>query len=115
MDDESTIGAESQKTGRGTLTKADIVEAVHDKVGFPRKESSDLVELIFELMKQTLEKGDSLKLSGFGKFEVRQKHARRGRNPQTGGEIEISARKVLTFKPSQLLKSALASRDESGH
>ena len=91
----------------GTLTKADIVENVHEKIGFSKKDSSEIVEKVFELIKQTLEKGEHVKISGFGKFDVRAKRARRGRNPQTGEEIEISARRVLTFKPSQLLKDAL--------
>ncbi|MCP4500954.1 MAG: integration host factor subunit alpha [Deltaproteobacteria bacterium] len=94
------------------MTKAEIVERVYDKVGFSKKESSELVELIFETLKLTLEKGENVKISGFGKFEVRNKQARRGRNPQTGREIEISARKVLTFKPSQVLKGSLAGEDE---
>lgn len=92
---------------QGTLTKADIVENVHSKIGFSKKDSSEIVEKVFELIKQTLEKGEHVKISGFGKFDVRSKRARRGRNPQTGEEIEISARRVLTFKPSQLLKDAL--------
>lgn len=92
---------------QGTLTKADIVEKVHEKIGFSKKDSSEIVERVFELIKQTLEKGEHVKISGFGKFDVRSKRARRGRNPQTGEEIEISARRVLTFKPSQLLKDAL--------
>ena len=91
-----------------TMTKADIVERVYDKVGFSKKESSELVEMVFETIKSTLERGENVKISGFGKFEVRYKHARRGRNPQTGSEIEISARRVLSFKPSQVLKSELA-------
>ncbi len=95
-------------TGSATMTKADIVERVYDKVGFSKKESSELVEMVFETMKSTLEKGENVKISGFGKFEVRYKHARRGRNPQTGSEIEISARRVLSFKPSQVLKAELA-------
>lgn len=94
-----------------TMTKADIVERVYEKVGFSKKESSELVEMAFETMKRTLERGEKVKISGFGKFEVRQKNARRGRNPQTGTEIEITARKVLSFKPSQVLKNTLA---ESG-
>lgn len=91
-----------------TLTKADLVESVFEKVGFSKKESSELVELVFETIKKTLEKGEKIKVSGFGKFEVRQKNPRRGRNPQTGSEIEITARRVLTFKPSQRLKQELA-------
>ena len=95
-----------------TLTKADIVESVFQRVGFSKKESSELVELVFETMKKTLERGEKIKISGFGKFEVREKKPRRGRNPQTGTEIEISARRVLSFKPSQVLKSALADTPE---
>ena len=89
------------------MTKAEIVEQIYEKVGFSKKESSDIVELVFELMKETLEKGEKIKISGFGNFVVRQKRPRVGRNPQTGEEIEISARKVLTFRPSQVLKTAL--------
>ena len=68
---------------------------------------AEIVELVFDTIKETLEKGERIKISGFGNFLVRQKRPRIGRNPQTGQEIEISARKVLTFKPSQILKLAL--------
>ncbi len=87
------------------LTKADLVDAIHERVGFSKKEAVDLVELIFDTMKDSLEKGDKIKISGFGNFLVREKRARTGRNPQTGETIEISARKVLTFKPSQVLRA----------
>lgn len=90
-----------------TLTKADIIESVYEKVGFSKKEASDIVELLFDTLKTTLEKGEKVKISGFGNFVVRHKKPRIGRNPQTGEEIEISERKVLTFKPSQVLKAAL--------
>jgi integration host factor subunit alpha len=89
------------------MTKADIIEQIYEKVGFSKKESAEIVELVFDLMKDTLEKGEKIKISGFGNFVVRQKRPRIGRNPQTGEEIEISARRVLTFRPSQVLKSAL--------
>jgi integration host factor subunit alpha len=89
------------------MTKADIIEGVYEKVGFSKKESAEIVELVFDTLKETLERGDKIKVSGFGNFQVRQKKARVGRNPQTGKEIEISARRVLTFRPSQVLKSAL--------
>ncbi|MBZ4329458.1 integration host factor subunit alpha [Corallococcus interemptor] len=89
------------------MTKADIIEGVYEKVGFSKKESAEIVELVFDTVKETLERGDKIKISGFGNFQVRQKKARVGRNPQTGKEIEISARRVLTFRPSQVLKSAL--------
>ncbi len=89
------------------MTKADIIESVYEKVGFSKKDSAEIVELVFDTVKETLERGDKIKISGFGNFQVRHKKARIGRNPQTGKEIEISARRVLTFRPSQVLKSAL--------
>jgi integration host factor subunit alpha len=94
--------------GGKTMTKADIIEGVYEKVGFSKKESSELVEIVFETMKSTLERGEKVKISGFGKFEVRYKRPRRGRNPQTNDEIIIEERNVLSFKPSQVLKNALA-------
>ena len=89
------------------MTKADIVERIHQKIGLSKKESSDLVESLFSLIKQTLESGEKLKIAGFGNFEVKQKADRRGRNPQTGETITIEARRILTFKPSAVLKSAI--------
>ncbi len=89
------------------MTKADLVDVIHAKVGFSKKEAAEVVELVFDLIKETLERGEKIKVSGFGNFEVRGKRKRVGRNPQTGEVIEISARRVLTFKPSQLLKNAL--------
>jgi integration host factor subunit alpha len=89
------------------MTKADIVETIYEKVGFSRKESAEIVDLVFDMIKETLEKGNKIKISGFGNFVVREKRPRKGRNPQTGDEIQISARRVLTFKPSQVLRKAL--------
>jgi len=89
------------------MTKAEIVEQIYERVGFSKKEAAELVEKVFELMKETLATGEKVKISGFGNFVVREKKARIGRNPQTGEEITISARRVLTFKPSQVLKNAL--------
>ena len=91
------------------MTKADLVEGIHANVGLSKKESADIVELVFDTMKQTLERSEKIKISGFGNFEVREKRSRGGRNPQTGDVIEISARRVLSFKPSQVLKNALNS------
>lgn len=91
----------------GTMTKAEIVESIYEKIGFSKKESADLVELVFDTLKETLEKGENIKISGFGNFVVRSKRPRMGRNPQTGQAIEISERKVLTFRPSQILRHAL--------
>lgn len=89
------------------MTKADIVEKVANKIGFTKKESQDLVESVFNLLKSTLESGENIKISGFGKFEVKQKKDRRGRNPQTGESITIEARRILSFKPSTLLRTAV--------
>ena len=90
------------------MTKADIIEAVYEKVGgFSKKEAAEIVESVFNQIKETLERGEKIKISGFGNFIVREKKARIGRNPQTGEEITISARRVLTFKPSQVLKNVL--------
>src|SRR5580704_10861017 len=87
------------------MTKADIVETLYEKVGFSKKEAADLVELVFDTLKTTLAKGQKIKISGFGNFVVREKRSRIGRNPQTGQSIEISARRVLTFRPSQVLRT----------
>jgi integration host factor subunit alpha len=89
------------------MTKADIVEKIYEKVGLSKKESADLVEQVFNLIKDTLEDGEKIKIAGFGNFIVKEKADRRGRNPQTGDEIVISARKILTFKPSQVLKAEI--------
>lgn len=89
------------------MTKADIVEKILNKVGITRKESVELVEMTLEIMKEKLEVGEKVKISGFGNFMVREKRSRVGRNPQTGQEIEISARRVVSFSPSQVLRGIL--------
>ena len=94
------------------MTKADLIESVYQKIGFSKKESADLIELIFGTMKDTLASGSKIKISGFGNFVVREKRARMGRNPQTGEAMEISARRVLTFRPSQVLKNELNGEDK---
>lgn len=104
----------NQKAERSTMTKADIVEKVYEKIGFSKKESSELVELVFNTLKGTLEDGQKVKISGFGNFIVREKRERIGRNPQTGEQIKISARRVLTFRPSQVLKAMLNGEDTTG-
>ena len=90
-----------------TLTKAELIDFVYEKVGFSKKEAADLVELVFETIKEELCKGGQIKISGFGKFRVRSKKARMGRNPQTGEAMVISARKVLTFTPSRILRDGI--------
>ncbi len=88
-----------------TTTKADVATAVYERVGgFSKRESSDIVDMVFELMKDALASGDKVKISGFGNFSVRYKRARIGRNPLTGKEIEIESRHVATFKASPVLK-----------
>jgi integration host factor subunit alpha len=90
------------------MTKAEIVQALYTKVGgFSRKESADLVDLVFEMIKETLGRGEKIKVSGFGNFVLRDKRQRPGRNPQTGQPIKITERRVLTFKASQILKQVL--------
>ena len=90
-----------------TLTKAELVDSVYEKVGLSKKEAAELVEMVFESIKEELCKGGAIKISGFGKFRVRQKKSRMGRNPQTGDAMVISARKVLTFTPSRILRDGI--------
>ncbi len=89
------------------MTKANIVEEVYKKVGFSKSQAAEIVEAIFETMKKVLERGEKLKISGFGNFTPRDKKTRIGRNPKTGEAIEISARRVVTFKASPVLKSKM--------
>ncbi len=86
------------------LTKAELVELVHERVGCPKKAAVDAVETVFAIIKDSLRRNEKVKISGFGSFAVNHKRARRGRNPQTGAEIVIDSRVVLSFKPSQTLK-----------
>ncbi len=106
-------GANEKEKLSVAMTKADIVEALYAKVGFSKKDAADLVELVFDTLKGTLGKGQKVKISGFGNFVVREKRSRVGRNPQTGESIKISERKVLTFRPSQVLRSDVNSSLES--
>ena len=97
------------------MTKAEIVQALYTRVGgFSKKESADIVDMVFEMMKETLGRGEKIKISGFGNFVLRDKRQRPGRNPQTGDPIKISERRVLTFKASQILKQALNPRNGNG-
>ncbi len=92
------------------MTKIDIVDNICKKVGFSRKEVAKIVETVFDMIKETLQREDKILVSGFGNFVIRNKRARRGRNPQTGGDIEITPRRILTFKPSTVLKASLNRR-----
>jgi len=89
------------------MTKIDIIQDVYERLGLSKKESARVVESVFDIIKDKLAKGEKIKISGFGNFVVKEKKSRRGRNPQTGDEIAISARRVLTFKSSQVLRKAL--------
>jgi integration host factor subunit alpha len=86
------------------LTKADMAERLYEELGLNKREAKELVELFFEEVRSALEAGDQVKLSGFGNFDLREKNERPGRNPKTGEEIPISARRVVTFRPGQKLK-----------
>ncbi len=90
-----------------TVTRADLGEAVYQEVGLSRNESADLLESVLEYMAEALVEGESVKVSSFGSFSVRQKGQRIGRNPKTGEEVPILPRKVLVFRPSQVLKSRI--------
>jgi integration host factor subunit alpha len=89
------------------MTKLDIVTNLYEKLGFSKRECANIVDTFFEIVKKTLASGENVKISGFGNFVVKQKKARRGRNPQTGAEIEISRRRVLNFRLSQVLKDEI--------
>jgi integration host factor subunit alpha len=88
-----------------TLTKADLADLLFEKVGLNKREAKDMVESFFEEVRMALESGDGVKLSGFGNFQLRDKPQRPGRNPKTGEEIPITARRVVTFHASQKLKA----------
>jgi integration host factor subunit alpha len=89
------------------MTKAKIATIICDRVGLSKKESSQIVEIVLEEIKDVLAKGEDVKISGFGHFMVRSKNSRRGRNPKTGESITIESRKVVTFRASQLVKDQL--------
>ncbi|MBU0729696.1 MAG: integration host factor subunit alpha [Proteobacteria bacterium] len=90
-----------------TLTKADLVQKVYQNHNLTKAQATEAVEAFLKITKSCLEKGEDLLLSGFGKFNVKAKNARRGRNPQTGDELILDARRVVTFKPSGILRSRI--------
>ena len=100
-------GAGKTLPGGKTLTRADLAEAVVRKVGLPRNESQDLVELVLGEISASLARGESVKLSSFGSFGIRQKGERMGRNPKTGEEVPITPRRVLVFRPSNIMKERI--------
>ncbi|BAT19353.1 MULTISPECIES: integration host factor subunit alpha [Asaia] len=97
-----------------TVTRAQIAEHIYSEVGLSRHESADLLESVLELIAARLEKGETVKLSGFGTFSVRQKGRRVGRNPKTGIEVPILPRSVLVFRPSQILRAVVNGESTEG-
>ena len=93
-----------------TLTKANIVDAIHNDLGFPKNRSAELIEILLEQIKSTLEKGEDVLISGFGKFCIKNKKQRRGRNPATGDDMILSQRQVVTFRCSHLLREKIHGR-----
>ncbi|GJL97517.1 MAG: integration host factor subunit alpha [Hyphobacterium sp.] len=97
-----------------TVTRADLADTVHQKIGLSRQESSDLVQSVLGMVSESLAQGNSVKLSSFGSFLLRDKNGRIGRNPKTGEEVPIDPRRVLTFKPSQVLKEKVDAGQSKG-
>jgi integration host factor subunit alpha len=96
-----------------SMTKIEIIETAYEYLGIPKKDSVTAVESLFEIIKDELGKGKAVKISGFGKWTVKSKKERKGRNPQTGKEMKIDARRVVTFKASQVLRDKLSDRREN--
>ena len=97
-----------------SLTKADIADRLFDEVGLNKREAKEFVDAYFEMIRDALENGKNVKLSGFGNFQLRDKNQRPGRNPKTGEEIPISARRVVTFRPGQKLRARVEAYVEPG-
>jgi len=97
-----------------SLTKADIADRLFNEVGLNKREAKEFVDAYFETLRQALESGENVKLSGFGNFQLREKNQRPGRNPKTGEEIPISARRVVTFRPGQKLRARVEAYVEPG-
>jgi len=97
-----------------SLTKADIAERLFNEVGLNKREAKEFVDAYFEIIRAGLENGENVKLSGFGNFQLREKNQRPGRNPKTGEEIPISARRVVTFRPGQKLRARVEAYVEPG-
>lgn len=114
MNRDTAISNGGASSDTPTLTKAELAEMLFDHVGLNKREAKDMVEAFFEVIRDALESGDSVKLSGFGNFQLRDKPQRPGRNPKTGEAIPIAARRVVTFHASQKLKALVETGAESG-
>lgn len=110
----AVVAGRTNDRGTKTMTKAELADALFDRLGLNKREAKDMVDGFFDEIRQALERGESVKLSGFGNFQLRDKPTRPGRNPKTGEEIAITARRVVTFHASQKLKVAVA-RVASAH
>jgi integration host factor subunit alpha len=113
----SIAGAKPRRTttSAGTLTKAELAELLFERVGLNKREAKDMVDTFFEEIRFALQRGDSVKLSGFGNFQLRDKPQRPGRNPKTGEAIPITARRVVTFHASQKLKAVVEADTPDEH
>ena len=89
------------------LTKTELIDSIQERIGFPRNKSSEIVEILLEILKETLENNEDVLISGFGKFCVKEKASRRGRNPATGGDMMLDGRRVVTFKCSSVLRNKI--------
>ena len=98
-----------------TITRAELSESIHKNVGLSRNDSSDLLEMVLNEISTSLSNGESVKIASFGSFSVRQKKERLGRNPKTGEEVPITPRKVLTFRPSQMLRAKVRGDNSKKH
>jgi integration host factor subunit alpha len=105
--------AGAAERGARTVTKAELADFLFDRLGLNKREAKDMVDSFFDEIRQALERGESVKLSGFGNFQLRDKPQRPGRNPKTGEEIAITARRVVTFHASQKLKTAVSRSQDS--
>lgn len=107
-------GGNGEATGTHTVTKAELADALFERLGLNKREAKEMVDAFFDEIRRALERGESVKLSGFGNFQLRDKPQRPGRNPKTGEEIAITARRVVTFHASQKLKEAVSRSRQAG-
>jgi integration host factor subunit alpha len=110
--DLTTKAASDSDRDGTTITKAELADALFENLGLNKREAKDMVDAFFDEVRLALERGESVKLSGFGNFQLRDKPQRPGRNPKTGEEIAITARRVVTFHPSQKLKAAVSATQD---
>ena len=112
---ELTVAAADVQPASRTITRADLSEAVYQRLGLSRTESAELVEHVLSEMSEAIARGETVKLSSFGSFVVRSKGERIGRNPKTGIEVPITPRRVMVFKPSNILKSRINHQPTAAH